>query len=265
MKLVSFNVNSVRTRLHQLEKLIDKHSPDVIGLQETKVRDEEFPVEEINSLGYHVEFFGQKTHYGVAMMSKSKPDFVQKGFPSDDADAQRRLIACRFGDMTVVNGYFPQGENREHEVKFPAKRKFYEDLQTYVETSFTPEDKVVVMGDMNIAPTDYDIGIGEQNAKRWLKQGKTSFLPEEREWIERLYGWGFVDSYRMLKPECNQYFSWFDYRSKGFQAEPKRGLRIDLILVTEPLAKSCKDSFIDYEIRDMERPSDHAPVILEMV
>jgi len=264
MKFVSFNVNSVRTRLHQLEKLIEKHSPDVIGLQETKVRDEEFPVEDIEKLGYHVEFFGQKTHYGVAIMSKVKPDSVQKGFPTDDEDAQRRMIACKFGDLSVINGYFPQGESRNHEVKFPAKRKFYADLNEYVKSNFSKDDKVVIMGDMNIAPTDLDIGIGEQNAKRWLKQGKTSFLPEEREWIDELYALGFSDSYRILKPDCDQFYSWFDYRSKGFDAEPKRGLRIDLILVSEPLNGLCEETLIDYEIRGMEKPSDHAPIMLTL-
>jgi exodeoxyribonuclease-3 len=250
--------------MHQLEKLIEKHSPEVIGLQETKVRDEEFPVDDIKSFGYHVEFFGQKTHYGVAIMSKNVPDEVVKGFPTDSEDAQRRMIMCQFGDLLVINGYFPQGENRSHEVKFPAKEKFYADLQAYLENEKDPEQKIVVMGDMNIAPLDLDIGIGDQNAKRWLKQGKTSFLPEEREWMERLYGWGLQDSYRILKPECGEFMSWFDYRSKGFDADPKRGLRIDQILVTKSLADKCKDTGIEYEIRGMEKPSDHAPIWLEL-
>ncbi len=147
MKIVTFNVNSIRTRQHQLERLIEKHSPDIIGLQEIKVRDEEFPVEEIERLGYHVEFFGQKTHYGVAVMSKQKPISVQKGFPTDDAEAQRRFIMCDFGDLKFMNGYFPQGgESREHPVKFPAKEKFYADLLNYLNTSFNNSDNIVLVG-----------------------------------------------------------------------------------------------------------------------
>jgi exodeoxyribonuclease-3 len=263
MKLVTFNVNSIRTRIHQLEKLIDKHSPDVIGLQETKVRDEEFPVEVIEGLGYHVEFFGQKTHYGVAIMSKKKPVAVQKGFPGDSEEAQRRFIMCDFGDFKFLNGYFPQGEKRDHPVKFPAKQKYYADLLAYIGT-FSKDDNVVLVGDMNVAPLDLDVGIGSDNAKRWLKQGKTSFLPEEREWLEAISGWGLQELYRKMHPNSNEFMSWFDYRSKGFDADPKRGLRIDLIMATSQLADKCVDAGIDYEIRGMEKPSDHAPVWVEI-
>jgi len=263
LKIVSFNVNSIRTRLHQLEKLVEKHSPDIIALQETKVQDHEFPLDEIERLGYHAEFMGQKTHYGVATLSKTKPKSVQKGFPADDADAQKRMLMCAYDNVSVINGYFPQGENRGHEIKFPAKAKFYADMLEYLKRDFNKNDNIIVLGDMNIAPTDYDIGIGEQNAKRWLKEGKTSFLPEEREWMGRFFDWGLTDVYRKLYPESMDFMSWFDYRSKGFEAEPKRGLRIDLILATASLAGICAASGIDYEIRGMDRPSDHAPVWAE--
>ena len=263
MKIVTFNVNSVRTRMHQLEKLIDKHSPEIIALQETKVQDADFPVADIKSLGYHVEFFGQKTHYGVAVMSKREPVAVQKGFPADGEDAQRRTIMCDYGDIKIINGYFPQGESREHPVKFPAKQKYYADLLGWLEESFSADDNLVVAGDMNVAPLDLDVGIAPDSVKRWLKQGKTSFLPEEREWLEKIAGWGLYDVYRRLNPDCGDYMSWFDYRSKGFEAEPKRGLRIDHIFATGPLAERCVSAGIDYEIRGMEKPSDHAPVWAE--
>jgi len=260
MKIVTFNVNSIRTRIHQLEKLIDKHNPDIIGLQETKVRDEEFPVNEIERLGYHAEFFGQKTHYGVAVISKEKPDFVQKGFPSDGEEAQKRLIMCGFGELKVINGYFPQGESRDHPVKFPAKEKYYKDLLSYLKSDFDAGGEVALIGDMNVAPTGLDVGIKEESVKRWLKQGKTSFLPEEREWLQSVAEWGLTDVYREQRPDCGEFMSWFDYRSKGFEAEPKRGLRIDHIMVTESLSERCIGAGIDYDIRGMEKPSDHAPV-----
>jgi exodeoxyribonuclease-3 len=114
----------------------------------------------------------------------------------------------------VINGYFPQGESRDHETKFPAKAKFYQDLQNYLTTELNKENPVLIMGDMNISPTDLDIGIGEENRKRWLRTGKCSFLPEEREWMERLLGWGLVDTFRQANPDNQDRFSWFDYRSK---------------------------------------------------
>ena len=120
MKVVSFNVNSVRTRLHQLEAVIERHQPDVIGLQETKVQDEDFPLEDIQSMGYHAEFFGQKTHYGVALLSRVEPVKVQKGFAGDGDDDQRRFITADYplanATLTVANGYFPQGESRDHAI-----------------------------------------------------------------------------------------------------------------------------------------------------
>ncbi len=140
------------------------------------------------------------------------------GFPTDDEDAQRRMIILKTTDdagepVTVLNGYFPQGENEKHETKYPAKRKFYKDLMTYLDDNHTPDDNVIVMGDVNISHTDLDIG------------------------------------------------SWFDYRSKGFN--DNRGLRIDLILATKPLHAKLHDAGIDYELRGIEKPSDHAPIWAE--
>ncbi len=265
MKFVSFNVNSVRLRKHQLAALIEKHDPEVIGLQETKVTDQDFPVDDIQSLGYHVEYFGQKTHYGVALMSKTAPENVRKGYPDDDDDAQKRIISIDIKtssgkDVTVINGYFPQGENREHPVKFPAKEKFYGDLKSLLDSHYDNSNHVIVMGDFNVAPVDEDIGIGADNAKRWLRTGATSFLPEEREWLQTICDWGLTDTYRKKYPKEDNLFSWFDYRSKGFDRDPKRGLRIDHILATPALTKKLSDSGIDYDIRAMEKPSDHCPV-----
>lgn len=265
MKLISFNTNGIRARMHQLERLIEKHQPDVIGIQETKVADDQFPVEQIEALGYRVVYHGQKTHYGVCLMSRQPATNVQYGFPSDESDAQRRMIMADFisakgTSVRVINGYFPQGENIAHATKFPAKRKFYADLLHYLETECDPAQRLVVMGDLNISPRDKDIGIGDTNRKRWLKSGKTSFQPEEREWLGRLEQWGLGDSFRTLHPDEDNLFSWFDYRSRGFDDDPRRGLRIDAIMATPALLASCSDAGIDYEIRGMEKPSDHAPV-----
>ena len=129
---------------------------------------------------------------------------------------------------------------------------------THLETNHTPDEDVIVMGDINISPTDLDIGIGEVNAKRWLKTGKCSFQPEEREWLAKLLNWGFKDTFREQNPETSDKYSWFDYRSKGFV--DNRGLRIDVVLATHALAERCIDTGIDYELRGIEKPSDHAPI-----
>ncbi len=268
MKIISFNVNGLRARFHQLQELIARHDPDVIGLQETKVHDSEFPHDQLAELGYQIVHHGQKGHYGVATFSKLSPVDVWKGYPDEDPMHQRRLLITKYqlSDgkyLRVVNGYFPQGESRDHPEKFPNKRNFYANLQNWLEQAADPNELLVVLGDMNISPEDSDIGIGEDNKKRWLRTGKCSFLPEEREWLNKVKGWGLVDTYRAFNPDIHDKFSWFDYRSRGFDQEPKRGLRIDLILASQPLIKLCTDTGIDYDLRAMEKPSDHCPIWAE--
>ena len=268
MKIVSFNINSIRARPHQIEHLRDTLNPDVIGLQETKVNDPDFPIDVINEIGYHVEFWGQKGHYGVAILSKNKPLNTVKGFINDTEDDQKRFIQStfKFGneEITIMNGYFPQGENINHETKFPKKIKYYADLKEHIETLMKTKKNLVVMGDFNVSPEDIDIGIGEENAKRWLRDGKTSFQPQEREMWNSIKNLGFTDSWRVVYPEEASIYSWFDYRSRMFNQNPKRGLRIDHILITNNLRDSIKNVGIDYDARAMEKPSDHCPVWLEL-
>ena len=266
MKCISFNINSVRARPHQLIHLRDNLTPDVIGLQETKVDDPEFPMEEINEIGYHAEHWGGKGHYGVALLSKEKPIFVQKGFPGDAEDEQKRFIHCTYKidnkEFDILNGYFPQGENREHPTKFPKKVKYYKDLEKYIRS--LDKENIILMGDFNVAPEDEDIGIGDVNAKRWLREGKCAFLPEEREMWFKILNMGFTDSWRSQNPGTNNKYTWFDYRSRMFDQDPKRGLRIDQILVSESLKSSIKTTGMDYDARGMEKPSDHCPIWLEL-
>ncbi len=268
MKIISFNINGLRARYHQLQALVEKYDPDIIGLQEIKVHDSEFPHEQLADLGYHIAHHGQKGHYGVATLSRRQPLSVMKGYPNEDPEHQRRTLitAYQLADGTpikIVNGYFPQGESRHHPVKFLHKRDYYQNLYNWLTNQADPEDQLVVLGDLNVAPTDADIGIGEDNVKRWLRTGKCSFLPEERSWYERLYSWGLQDTWRTLNPAVNDQFSWFDYRSRGFEADPRRGLRIDMILATRKLQQRCIAAGIDYELRSMEKPSDHCPIWAE--
>ncbi|MDP6967755.1 MAG: exodeoxyribonuclease III [Gammaproteobacteria bacterium] len=264
MNIISFNINSVRARIHQVKAIVDNYHPAVIGLQETKVQDSEFPHSQLAELGYEIITHGQKGHYGVALMTNLPVLDTYKGLPDDTEDSQKRLVGARLAlpngsDMTVYNGYFPQGESLDHPTKFPAKRAFYQGLQDLLEHRHTADEQMVIMGDMNISATDTDIGIGEDNRKRWLRTGKTSFQPEEREWMQRLLDYGLQDSYRELYPQGKEY-SWFDYRSKGFERDPRRGLRIDQILLTSSLMQYCPSAGIDYQIRGMEKPSDHCPI-----
>lgn len=268
IKVVSFNINSIRARLHQLAAIIETYQPAIIGLQETKVHDDEFPIDEIHSLGYRTIFYGQKGHYGVALLYRASLMKALKGFEHDGEESQRRFIFGEFdvpdfGKLAVINCYFPQGEARENELKFRGKEKFYSDLHAALQRNFDPGQPLIVMGDMNVALEDSDIGIGEDNRKRWLRTGKASFLPEEREWLQRIHDWGLSDTYRKHYPAKDDLFSWFDYRSRGFEREPKRGLRIDHILATPGLMERCTGAGIDYEIRAMEKPSDHCPVWAE--
>ncbi|UDG81444.1 Exodeoxyribonuclease III [Candidatus Profftia lariciata] len=265
MKCISFNINGLRAHIHQLKAIISKYQPDIIGLQEIKVHDDMFPLNDLKHLGYYMFYHGQKKYYGVALLSKKYPISVIKGFAHDKEDAQRRIITANFltpvGILTIINGYFPQGENRNNHIKFSTKQKFYQDLCNYLKLEQTPIGQLIIMGDMNISPTDNDIGIGEKQRKRWLLHGKCSFLPEERQWMHSLMQWGLIDTYRQLYPKCNDKFSWFDYRSKGF--DKNNGLRIDLILASKSLAQCCINAGIDYDIHNMEKPSDHAPIWAE--
>ncbi|KOR29195.1 hypothetical protein TI05_15545 [Achromatium sp. WMS3] len=280
MRILSFNVNGIRARRHQLRAIRDTLDPDILALQETKVQDDDFPQDLAHSLGYHVEFYGQKSHYGVAIFSKQPPLSVEFGFPNDPPDSQRRVIIGEFAipnsnsksskskkpsqSLTVINSYFPQGASRDHPTKFPHKQQFYADMLAYISNRFKPKDQVLLVGDMNVAPSDLDIGIGTENATRWLRTGKCAFLPEEREWLQKLITWGFTDTFREQYPQINDRFSWFDYRSRGFEDNPRRGLRIDLILATASLVKRCQNAAIDYAIRGLERPSDHCPVWIDL-
>ncbi|MFK7914548.1 MAG: exodeoxyribonuclease III [Pseudomonadales bacterium] len=264
MRFISFNVNGIRARLHQLHELDRKHQPDVVAIQESKVVDAEFPMEAVQEAGFpHCYIYGQKGHYGVALLSKKPLQDVQLGYPWRAEDQQRRFIAATFkhgrSNIRIINGYFPQGDSRTHEVKFPAKAEYYADLHRYLSEHCDPKDRLIVAGDMNVAPDDLDIGIGEDNKKRWLKSGKASFLPEEREWLAKISDWGLLDSYALDNPDQRDY-SWFDYRSRGFEREPKRGLRIDLIMVSKALQAKMAGTGIDYEMRSSEKPSDHCPI-----
>ena len=265
MKFISYNVNGIRARLHALEQLLKEQDPDVVGLQEVKIVDEIFPHQWFQDLGYHSQTFGQKANHGVAIISKTKLKQLEFGMGCDRTDSQKRIIAgsieSAIGAIKVYNCYFPQGESQSHPTKFPDKQSFYDNLHKLL-LRHTNTDNYMVMGDFNVAHRDIDIGIGEVNAKRWLRTGLCCFLPIERIWFQKLMDLGLVDSYRLLNPD-SQIYSWFDYRSGGFNKSPKKGLRIDYIMLSPNLAKSCGNAEILLDFRGREKPSDHCPVSVD--
>ena len=200
----------------------------------------------------------------MALLSKTDALNITRGYPSDAIDAQRRMIHGEYSfygkTLHVINGYFPQGESRKHPTKFPAKQKFYSDLNNYIKDNFSKDDNLVVMGDMNVAAEDIDVGLFPENAKRWLQRGICCFLPEEREWLQNLMNCGLTDTFRMMNSSDDSTYSWFDYRSRGFDEDPKRGLRIDLILASAALTQKLVSTGIDLKARSSEKPSDHCPI-----
>jgi exodeoxyribonuclease-3 len=252
MILATFNVNSVRARLPVLLDWIGRRRPDVISLQETKVVDEEFPRAELKDAGYYVETFGQKTYNGVAIASLSPMKDVCRGLPGEGPDDQKRVIEATIDGIRVVNLYVPNGKDPEAE-EFGAKLEWLDRLRLHLEDTLTPEEPVVVLGDMNITPDDRDVYDPER-----LRE-TIHCTTKERRALAKLKGFGLADALRLVTDDPGRY-TWWDYRGGNY---PRGlGLRIDLILVTRPVADRLKDVVIDEEPRRAEKPSDHTPVLL---
>lgn len=255
MKVITWNVNSVKVRLKRLLDLIDRHDPDVICLQELKCQTEKFPFEEVKAKGYHIEAFGQKTYNGVAILSKHEIEVIDKGNPFYEEDEQRRLIACDINGYTIINVYCPNGSEVGSE-KFHYKMEWFEKLSEYIENTFEPDENLIICGDFNIAQKDEDV-YDPQKSK-----GKLLFSDEEKACIQNLTEFGLADCFYLFN-QGNGHFSWWDYRTRAFNQN--RGFRIDYFLITEPLLDNVTSYFIDVKEREEkegDKPSDHAPVII---
>jgi len=251
VRIVTWNVNSVRSRKDRVVAWLERHGPDVVCLQETKTVDETFPADAFSALGYRSAIFGQKTYNGVAILAREEPANVRRGLPGDGPDHQKRIIAADVGGVTVVNIYVPNGSEVGSE-KFAYKMEWLENLRTYLDDAFDPGAPLVLCGDFNIAPEDRDC----HDPEEW--RGKVLFHPDEHAALARLKNWGMVDALRLHHEEEGLY-SWWDYRAAAFRRN--RGMLIDHLLVTESLAARCQDVVIDKEERGGEKPSDHAPVM----
>lgn len=252
MKIASWNVNSLKVRLPHVLDWLKHQSPDVLGLQETKLTDDKFPVDAFAEAGYQVSFAGQPTYNGVALISKSPQGDPVSTIPDFD-DTQKRVIAATVDGVRVINLYVVNGQEVGSE-KFTYKLRWLDAVTRWVETERRQHDKLVVMGDFNIAPDDRDV----YDPEAWHE--KILCSTPEREALKNLLDLGLHDSFRLFdQPEA--VYSWWDYRAAMFRRG--LGLRIDLVLCSDGLKDACTTSFIDKEPRRLERPSDHAPAVAE--
>ncbi|MDP1696910.1 MAG: exodeoxyribonuclease III [Xanthomonadaceae bacterium] len=253
MKIASWNVNSLKVRLPHLQQWLGQCQPDIVALQETKLEDHKFPDSELAELGYRSVFAGQKTYNGVAIISRSPASEVQVGIPGY-ADAQKRVLAATIDGLRIVNLYVVNGKAVGDE-KYDYKLAWLDALHQWLAQELVRYPNMVVLGDFNIAPDDRDV----HDPAAWKDQILCS--DAERGALKSLLALGLHDSFRLHHDDAGQ-FSWWDYRAAGFRRN--LGLRIDLVLLSDALKARCVGAEIDREPRSWERPSDHAPVRVEL-
>ena len=252
MRIATFNVNSIRSRMDILKEWLPASGVDALAVQETKVRDEEFPTAEIEQAGYSVVYRGEKSYNGVAIISKAAPDEVIHGF-TDGLEPlwDTRLIAARFNDIWLLNTYVPQGKSIEH-ADYTAKKEFLRRTAAFVEKHI--EEKLVWVGDLNVAPTEIDV------TNPSSKKDHVCFVKELRDLFTELTS-PLTDCFRKHH-EGERLYSFFDYRVKN-AVDRNIGWRIDHILATPSLASRCTACWIDLEPRKREKPSDHTPMLAD--
>lgn len=253
MKLATWNVNSLAVRLPQLLDWLAAHQPDVMVLQETKLTDDKFPHAVLSEAGYHPQWFGQRTYNGVALLSRTPADEIAKNIVGVE-DEQARLIAGTVDGVRVIGAYFPNGQAPASE-KFAYKMRWIDGLRAWIAAELTRHPRLVLMGDFNIAPEDRDV----YDPVAWA--GQIHCTPEERAHFRELLALGLHDAFRLFEQPPKSW-SWWDYRNLAFRKN--QGLRIDHILVSEPLKSRVTACTIDKAPRKNERPSDHAPVVVEL-
>ncbi|MFA5182597.1 MAG: exodeoxyribonuclease III [Syntrophales bacterium] len=254
-RIATYNVNSIRSRLHILMPWLRENRPDVICLQETKVADSKFPQTEFTDAGYHIAFRGERQYNGVAVASLAKPEATACGLVDGATADEDRLLRVSFPHLTVVNTYVPQGRERETP-HFTYKLEWFQRLRRYFELSFSPEEDVIWCGDLNVAPDSIDV----HDPKRL--RGHVCFTPEVWEAFDHAKAWGFVDVFRKHHPGESQQYTFYDYRVPK-SVERKLGWRVDHILATVPLAEKSTGCRIDMAPRMTEKPSDHTVVMAE--
>lgn len=230
------------------------NQPDILCLQETKQEDFKFPYEVLKQAGYEAVHIGQKTYNGVAILSRHPLIEVQRNIPNFEDD-QQRIIAATVNNIRIVCAYIPNGQAVDSD-KYQYKLRWLKALTQWLQSELTTYPKLMLLGDYNIAPEDRDC----HDPAAWL--GQILVSPPERDAFQALINLGLHDSFRLFEQGDN-YFSWWDYRMAGFRRN--LGMRIDHILVSDALKTLCKTAFIDKMPRKLERPSDHTPVVLELL
>jgi len=254
LKIATFNANSVRSRLELLMNWLQRESPDVLCIQETKVQDSEFPADAFANAGYHIVFRGQKAYSGVAIASKDEPSNVFSGFDDGDEPDGVRLIGATIRGIPIVNTYVPQGRSVDSP-HFQYKLGWFARLRNLFDRHYAPDEPLIWLGDFNVAPDPIDV----HDPKRLAKH--VDFHPDAREALQEVKDWGFVDVFRMHCPEPGHYSYW-DYRART-SLDRNLGWRIDHIWATKSLADRSTRAWIDVEARRAERPSDHTFVVAE--
>lgn len=253
MKLASWNVNSLKVRLPHVLEWLDAVRPDLLGLQETKLLDNSFPIEALRAAGYEMVYSGQKTYNGVAVLSRWPITEVLCDIPALE-DRQRRVLAVTTAGLRFINLYVPNGQAVGSE-KYAYKLDWLAHLRAWLAEELAARQPLVVVGDFNIAPLDRDV----HDPQLWHEQVLCS-TPERRA-LQALLALGLTDSFRQFPQEAGVY-SWWDYRMNNFRRN--RGLRIDLILTSAALTRKLTASYVDRTPRGWTRPSDHAPVVAEL-
>jgi exodeoxyribonuclease-3 len=255
MKIATFNVNGITSRLPRLLEWLERESPDIACLQELKSPDEGFPILPIRALGYGAVWHGQRSWNGVAILAKGEePVEIRRGLPGDPDDTHSRYIEALAKGIVVGSIYLPNGNPQPGE-KFQYKLAWFERLIAHAQSLYDSGQPVILAGDYNVVPTDFDI----YNAKSWRKDALLQ--PETREAYQRLLAQGWVDAIRAVHPD-EQIYTFWDY----FRDHWKRnaGLRIDHLLLNAELAPRLVDANVDRWVRDQPKPSDHAPTWVEL-
>jgi exodeoxyribonuclease-3 len=253
--IATYNVNSIRSRLHILIPWIEANRPDVLCLQETKVDDARFPAGDFAALGYRTAFRGGKQYNGVALLSLREPRSVAFGLDDGGPRDEDRLVRAEFGGVTVINTYVPQGREMGT-TYFTYKLEWFQRFREYLARHLSPEKSIAWVGDLNVAPEPIDLHDPKHNLKH------VCFAPEVREAFLGVAGWGLLDVFRKHHPGEAKQYSFFDYRMPK-AVERKLGWRVDHILATAPLAATSVRCDIDLEPRMAEKPSDHTVVMAE--
>ena len=253
MKVATWNVNSLRVRLPHVLKWLEREQPDLLALQETKLKDEDFPADTFRDYGYVATFSGQSAYNGVAILSREAPSSVAYDIGGHYADEQKRVLGATFGSLRLWSLYVPNGQSVESD-KYRYKLEWLAALRVLLAVELARHPALLLVGDFNIAPDDRDV----HNPAAWA--GQVLCTPAERAALGAICELGLRDVFRLF-PQPEKTYSWWDYRGPAFRRN--QGLRIDLMLASGALSQTCLSCRIDKEPRGWERPSDHVPVVAE--